>query len=45
MKNIDVIYLYEHAARELDVACAVKCLAERHYGLRIELQHLKMDIS
>jgi len=37
MKNIDVLYIYEHVARELDVACAVKCIAEKHFGTRIEL--------
>ena len=37
MQNIDVVYLYEHVARELDVACAVKCIAEQHYGIRIQL--------
>lgn len=45
MKDIDVMYLYEHSARELDVACAVKCLAERKYGLKIELQHYRMGIN
>lgn len=37
MKEIDVVYLYEKALRELDVACAVKALAQRLYGLRIEI--------
>ena len=39
MKNIDILYIYEHVARELDVACAVKCIAEKHFGIRIELAH------
>jgi len=39
MEKIDVIYLYEHVARELDVACAVKCIVEQRYGIRIELVH------
>lgn len=39
MEDIDVIYLYEHVARELDVASAVKCIAEQHFGIRIELAH------
>ena len=37
MQDIDIIYMYEHVARELDVACAVKCIAEQHFGIRIEL--------
>lgn len=45
MQDIDVVYLYEHSARELDVACAVKCLAERKYGLKIELQHFRIGIN
>jgi len=36
-KAIDVIYLYEHAARELDVACAIKHIAGKQYGLKIEI--------
>ncbi len=40
MQDIDVLYLYEYAARELDVACAVKAIAEQHYGLKIHVdQH------
>ena len=37
MKDIDVIYLYEKAARELDVACIVKYLAEKTYGMSVEI--------
>jgi surface carbohydrate biosynthesis protein len=37
MQQIDVVYLYEHIARELDVACAIKFIAEQHYGMRVEL--------
>ena len=32
--------LIEHIAREMDVACAVKCLAEARYGLGIEIKHI-----
>ncbi|MCZ6594523.1 MAG: hypothetical protein O6943_06350 [Bacteroidetes bacterium] len=39
MKKVDVLYLYEHVARELDVACAVKSIAEKHFGVHIELVH------
>lgn len=37
MRKVDIVYLYEHAARELDVACAVAVLLERKYGLSVEL--------
>lgn len=37
MKKIDVVYLYEKALRELDVACVVKVLAKHLYGLRVEI--------
>lgn len=36
-KKIDIVYFYEFAVRELDVACAVKCIAREKYGLRIEI--------
>jgi len=39
MQSVDVIFLYEHVARELDIACAIKCIAEQHYGTTIELVH------
>lgn len=34
--NIDILLLYEHVVRELDVACAVKAAAGEEFGLRIE---------
>lgn len=34
--KLDVVYFFEHAARELDVACAVACLL-REKGLRTEV--------
>lgn len=40
MREVDAIYLYEHVDRELDVACAVKSIAESRYGITVELvQH------
>src|SRR5215213_3566970 len=36
-RNPEVVYFYESVARELDVACAVKCLCEQRYGLSVEL--------
>lgn len=38
MQTIDIVYLYEHAARELDVACAVTA-GLRRKGLRVEIIH------
>lgn len=35
--EIDVAYLYEHAARELDVACIVVAELRSKYGLRCEI--------
>ena len=37
VREVDIIYLYEHAARELDVACAVAALLETNYGLSVEI--------
>ena len=37
MQDIDIVYLYEKAVRELDVACAIKYMAQHLYGLRIEI--------
>ncbi len=36
-QKVDIIYLYEKAHRELDLACAVKFMAEKLYGLRLEI--------
>jgi surface carbohydrate biosynthesis protein len=38
MSRIDVLYLYEHVDRELDVACAVKIIGEQRLGMKIEIQ-------
>lgn len=40
MKQIEVLWLVEHIAREMDVACAVKCLAKTRYSLNINIQHI-----
>ena len=37
MTYVDIIYFFEHAARELDVACLFKYYAERDYGVSVEL--------
>jgi len=38
MKDIDVLYFYEHVDRELDVACAIKAVAEQQFGLTVEIE-------
>lgn len=37
MQTIDILYLYEKAVRELDIACAIKYLAQQQYGLQVEI--------
>lgn len=37
MREVDIVYLYEHAARELDVACAVAAILEKDFGLSVEI--------
>ncbi len=37
MRDVDIVYLCEHVARELDVACAVKVLLESQHGLSVEV--------
>lgn len=38
VRDVDVVYLYEHAARELDVACAVSARL-RNAGVEVEIVH------
>ena len=40
MKKIDVLWLVEHVAREMDVACAATCLAEERYGLKVAVRNM-----
>lgn len=40
MKKIDVLWLVEHIAREMDVACVVKALAKERYGINIAVRHI-----
>jgi surface carbohydrate biosynthesis protein len=42
VKEVDVVYLYEHAARELDVACAVSARLKAA-GTRVEIMHWPTD--
>ena len=37
MQTVDVLYCIEHVARELDIACAVRCLARRRHGLNMHV--------
>jgi surface carbohydrate biosynthesis protein len=45
MEKIDVLWLVEHIAREMDVACAVKCLAESRYGLDITIRNMYLHAN
>lgn len=45
MREVDVVYLYEHAARELDVACAVAAILEREYRLTVRIVHWPSGFS
>ena len=40
MRPVDVLYLVEHTSREMDVACAVKALAEHRHGLNVEIRNI-----
>jgi surface carbohydrate biosynthesis protein len=40
MKQVDALWLVEHTAREMDVACAVKAIAERQYDLNIAVRNI-----
>jgi surface carbohydrate biosynthesis protein len=44
-KPIDVLWLIEHVAREFDVACAVKAIAEHKYNLKVEVCNLYQHIQ
>jgi len=37
VREVDIVYLYEHTARELDVACAVAAFLEKEHGLSVEV--------
>ena len=45
MQSIDAVCLYESVAREVDVLSAVKCIAEKRHGLRIELVQLGTAVA
>lgn len=37
MRDVDIVLLFEKAAREIDVACALKLVLERRHGLSVEI--------
>lgn len=39
MHTVDVVYLYEHAARELDVACALTARLRKDYDIDVKIIH------
>jgi len=39
VRDVDIVYLYEHAARELDVACAVVARLRKDYSIGAEIIH------
>ncbi|MCC7447343.1 MAG: hypothetical protein IT324_08010 [Anaerolineae bacterium] len=43
-RPVDVIWVIEHVARELDVACAVKALVEQRYGLTVEILSIQANV-
>ena len=40
MKNLPLLWLIEHVARELDVACAVRHLAKKRHGVDLEIRNV-----
>lgn len=45
MRHIPVLWLVEHVAREMDVACAVKYLAKKRHGIDIEIRNVYWQID
>lgn len=44
-RDIDVLWLVEHTARELDVACVTSALARKRYGLSVAIHNLYQHIG
>ena len=40
MKKVSILWLVEHVARELDVACAVRHLARKRHGVELEIRNV-----
>ncbi|MFN8404156.1 MAG: hypothetical protein U0V48_11460 [Anaerolineales bacterium] len=45
VQEVDVVYFYEHAARELDVACVITAMLEHEYSLSVEIIHWPSGFS
>jgi surface carbohydrate biosynthesis protein len=45
VSNAQVLYLVEHVARELDIACAVQSLAQRRHGLDVDVRSIVYDLD
>ena len=42
---IDIIYFFEHKARELDIACAVKAILEQRQGISIKIASIAHSLD
>jgi len=45
MKNISILWLVEHLAREMDVACIAKYLLEENYGIDVTIKHIYLHAN
>lgn len=45
VEKIDVLWLVEHIAREMDVAGAVKCLLKNRYNIEMEIKHIYLHAN
>jgi len=45
MKNIDILYLYQHVARELDIACIVSNILKTNYNIKIKISHWRYGLD
>ncbi len=45
MKEIPVLWLVEHVARELDVACAAAAVAKERYGLDVAIRNIYLHAN
>jgi len=43
--NTDIIYFVEHAARELDIACAIKSILSKDKGISVTIKSLVHDLD
>lgn len=45
MKKIDMLWLIEHNAREMDIACAVKSIVQTQYGMDIVIKNVYLHAN